>query len=198
MKRARNERERRDGVSLCNAVSWWGKCFSSCGALERLPLSRANWAHRTRDLLMLHCPRNALMPVSCWAPCDLSAECRSSPWSPVRMHVVSTCQATGWMLDPLLPHSLLSRGRAGPFLEGQSRYQAPHRAVNTNSPTRTMVKPGPLIVSLVVFQQSDPEVHSPGTQCHRSNPPPILGAVSWARLGTAFTPELHGCRRQMT
>lgn len=29
MKRARNERERRDGVLLCNAVSWWGKCLWS-------------------------------------------------------------------------------------------------------------------------------------------------------------------------
>lgn len=82
MKRARNERERRDGVSLCTVVSWWGKCFSSCDALERFPLSRANWANRTRDLLVLHCPRNTLMPISCWALFGLSAECRSSPRSP--------------------------------------------------------------------------------------------------------------------
>lgn len=47
MKRARNERERGDGVLLCNAVSWWGKSY---GALERLPLSRLNWAPRTQGL----------------------------------------------------------------------------------------------------------------------------------------------------
>ena len=50
---------------------------------------------------------------------------------------------------------------AGPFPRGQARCQVPRWAVSTHCPTRTVLKPGPLVVSLVPFQQSDPKGCSP-------------------------------------
>lgn len=76
------------------------------------------------------------------------------------------------MLDPLLlPHFLFSRASvaqvgalAGPLLGVQARCKAPLQTVNTNCPSRTVLKTGPLIVSLMLFQQSDPEGLLPSAQ----------------------------------
>lgn len=141
------------------------------------------------------------MSVSVWSQCRVQELSQIPSKDAHGVHMLGDRMNARPPSPPSLPACQGEGGSddlAGPFLRGQARCEAPHRAVNTYSPTRTTLRPGPLVVNLVLFQQSDPEGRLPGAQCHRSHPPPILGTVSWARLGMAFTPEFHVCRRQMT
>lgn len=170
IKRARSERERGDGVPLCNAVSWRGK---SCAALGKLPLSRLSWAHGTQDLSVLYCPGNAVAPVPCQAPFGPGAECSSSPKSPVRINTVSTNLPTHEItLFSLTSHFLGERWLRAVHWQVPSSEAKPcaKPLTNTNCPSKIMLQPGHLTVSLI----SDPVCL---VQCHRSHLPP-----SWDSL----------------
>lgn len=175
MKRARNERERGDGVPLCNAVSWWG---ISCDALERLPLSRWNWAQATQDLFI--CPDNvvALVPgQGC-----IWSQCRVQQLSQVSRKDVHSIHKSGCILN----NSLLSQCFSGERRLRGVLWQAPSSEArpcaklltNRNCLSRTMLKPGHLIVSLM----SDPVCLM---QCHRSHPPPSWGSL-WDQIWDGF------------
>lgn len=117
-------------------------------------------------------------------------------WCP-RVGLQAECSISFSSLTPCFPGQRVAQmdALAGPILGGQARCQdSLWTQVLPRGPDSSLDLPP----RLFPLQQSYPEGLLPGALCHRSQPPPTLGTVSWARLRMAFTPESHVCRRQVT